>query len=230
MKKILLVLAILCINTAFAQVETVKPSAVIPFPDVTLDQYWALDSLNELGKLTAAQKQVHDNCVILEELYSGKCSWYCGGEVLRVTASSHLKGTRRFNYKPANAHDFNHESVWAEGVKGQGIGESLTYEFAGACPRITTVKILNGHVKNAQAWRNNSRVKKLLMYYNGKPYAMLQLDDSRSLQTFDVGILGPHDSAAPNWKLKFEIKEVYPGDKYDDTVISELFFDGIDVH
>ena len=34
----------------------------------------------------------------------------------------------------------------------------------------------------------------------------------------------------PNWTLRFEILEVYEGDKYDDTVISELFFDGIDVH
>jgi intein/homing endonuclease len=30
--------------------------------------------------------------------------------------------------------------------------------------------------------------------------------------------------------LKFEITDVYPGDKYDDTAITELFFDGIDVH
>ncbi|MDG1014836.1 MAG: hypothetical protein P8O09_06440 [Flavobacteriaceae bacterium] len=34
----------------------------------------------------------------------------------------------------------------------------------------------------------------------------------------------------PNWKIRFEILEVYKGDKYDDTVISEIFFDGIDVH
>ncbi|WP_449508538.1 hypothetical protein [Dawidia soli] len=30
--------------------------------------------------------------------------------------------------------------------------------------------------------------------------------------------------------MKFEILEVYEGAKYDDTVISEIFFDGIDVH
>ena len=29
---------------------------------------------------------------------------------------------------------------------------------------------------------------------------------------------------------KFEILEVYPGSKHDDTVIAELYFDGIDVH
>ena len=52
----------------------------------------------------------------------------------------------------------------------------------------------------------------------------------RNLQYFNVGVLGPYDAGAPNWKLRFEILEVYEGEKYEDTVISELYFDGIDVH
>ena len=99
------------------------------------------------------------------------------------------------------------------------------------------MKILNGHVKSERAWRGNSRVKKLRMYYNGKPYAILHLQDSRTLQCFDVGTLGYHDETKPDWTLRFEILEVYPGGKSagrsegsDDTVIAELYFDGIDVH
>ena len=69
-----------------------------------------------------------------------------------------------------------------------------------------------------------------MMYYNDVPYAILQLNDTRNLQCFDVGVLGPHDEQAPQWSLKFEILEVYPGTKYEDTAISELYFDGIDVH
>jgi len=30
--------------------------------------------------------------------------------------------------------------------------------------------------------------------------------------------------------MKFEILEVYTGEKYADTAISEIYFDGIDVH
>ena len=189
---------------------------------------------------------------ILDALYSGHCSWYCGGEVQRVTASSHLAGQGKFSYQPKNAHDFNHESVWAEGAKGQGVGEWLDYEFAGACPRITRVCILSGHVKTPAAWQDNSRPKQLKMYYMGKPYAILELKDIRGLQEFDVTLplspaevkkakekdeyayefipLGYHDASKPNWHLRFEIMSVYPGTKYEDTVISELYFDGIDVH
>ena len=79
-------------------------------------------------------------------------------------------------------------------------------------------------------WKDNARVKQLKMYYQGKPYAILDLEDTRNLQYFNVGVLGPYDADAPNWKLRFEILEVYEGEKYEDTVISELYFDGIDVH
>jgi hypothetical protein len=33
-----------------------------------------------------------------------------------------------------------------------------------------------------------------------------------------------------DWSIKFEILDVYKGLKYDDVVISEIYFDGIDVH
>jgi hypothetical protein len=41
---------------------------------------------------------------------------------------------------------------------------------------------------------------------------------------------GPDVENAPKWTLKFEIKEVYPGTKYQDCVIADFIFDGIDVH
>ena len=217
---LLMMLALMTSTAMEAQTKTIKPNAIFKMPSVSLDEYNRLFALNE----------AFETCGIFDDLYAGFCSWYCGGEVLSVKASSCLKPTSKFNYEAENAHDFNHESVWVEGAKGQGIGEYLVYEFAGACPRITTVKILNGHVKSEKAWRENSRVKKLRMYYKNEPYAILELEDSRTEQDFEVGVLGPHDGNAPKWTLKFEILEVYPGSKYQDTVISELWFDGIDVH
>jgi hypothetical protein len=92
--------------------------------------------------------------------------------------------------------------------------------------------ILNGYVRNEKLWRENSRVRKLKLYYNDTPIGILELEDSRTLQWFDVGILGNGPSAKETavWTLKFEILEVYPGTRHKDTVISEIYFDGIDVH
>ncbi len=202
----------------WAQVKTIKPSQTFALPAQSL-----MDNKAKFDYLV-------ENNFVFEDLYSGKCSWYCGGVIDTVEASSCLPPTAKFDYAPVNAHDFDHTSAWVEGAKGQGVGEYLVYRFPGMCPRVTTVKILNGYVKNQKAWCENSRVKSLMMYYNDVPYAILQLNDTRNLQCFDVGVLGPHDEQAPQWSLKFEILEVYPGTKYEDTAISELYFDGIDVH
>lgn len=233
----------------------IKPDTVCVMPsDAVMAEFDRLQAKEEQAgetedsPLTEKELQwmtetMEDN-VVLCDLYAGYCSWYCGGEVLRVTASSHLKSQGRFNYLPRNAHDFNHRSVWAEGVPGQGIGQWLDYEFAGGCPRITHVVVVSGHVKTQAAWEANSRPKQLKVYYMGKPYAILDLEDVRGGQVFDLTTprkpaneddydfnpLGYHDCNKPNWHLRFEILDVYPGTKYEDCVISELYFDGIDVH
>lgn len=212
-------------TAAQGQLRVIHPESITPMPKVTVEEYEQIAMDIDQGE--QIDERVGD-LTVYDDLYSGYCSWYCGGSVKALTASSCLPPVGKFNYSAENAHDFSHESVWA--TKGKGIGESLTYTFEGRCPRITTVKILNGHVKSETAWRNNSRVKKLRMWYEGKPYAILELEDSRTMQSFEVGTLGYNDDTKPDWTLKFEILEVYPGSKYDDTVIAELYFDGIDVH
>lgn len=112
---------------------------------------------------------------------------------------------------------------------GDGIGEYVEYHFKAESPRITQIQIANGYVKTEKAWFENARVKTLKMYVNGKPYAMLDLRDTRALQIFDVPVLG-RNNGDKDWVLRFEIAEVYKGDKYDDVIISEIFFEGIDMH
>lgn len=226
MRTLLFLILFACTMGAKAQeqVKHIRPKSIIEMPKISAEEY-----RNATEDIYADSARVGD-LTVYTDLYGGFCSWYCGGEILSVKASSCLKPQGRFSYEAGHAHDFDHESVWVEGAKGQGIGEWLEYEFPGRCPRITTVEILGGHVKSDKAWRANSRPKALKMYYMGKPYAILELENSRTLQCFDVGVLGPHDAEAPNWTLRFEILDVYPGEKYADTVISELYFDGIDVH
>ena len=224
---------LLCVSSV-AQEKVLKPTKLTPIPEVDLIKCEQLsDQANEdysnyeaLSPEDKALVDLGEEDSVLGHFYSAACSWYCGGEISKVSSSSALSA----KYDGENAHDFSILNVWAEGVPGNGEGEYLIYTFPGRCPRITTVEILNGYTKTEKAWLDNGRVKRLRMYYNGEPYAVLELEDTRRLQSFDVGILGFHDASKSDWTLKFEIIDVYPGDKYADTVITELFFDGIDVH
>lgn len=199
-----------------SQVSQLYPTEVFLVPNISDAEYRSI-----------ADNEESIDSPIFDHFYSSSCSWYCGGSVDKITASSHLSPQGRFSYKPEHAHDFDWESAWVEGVNGDGIGQYLLYEFPSG-PRVTTVNILNGYVKTAKAWKENSRVKKLKVYYNNTPIAILNLEDSRSLQSFDIGVVGRLEGKS--WTLKFEILEVYKGTKYRDTAISEIYFDGIDVH
>ena len=156
------------------------------------------------------------------------CSWYCGdGGPIKITASSRLASQGANNYNEKNLHDYRTNTPWVEGVKGYGIGEWVEYTFKAQNPRITTINIVTGYNKSQSAWKNNSRVKKLKLYIKGKPVAILNLEDCRCVQSFKIN---PVTDANKEWTMKFEIVDVYKGDKWDDTAISEINFDGLDVH
>ncbi len=234
LKKAAILLSTFVCASSFAQDKVLKPTKLTPIPEINLIKCEKLcfQANEDYSKYEAMSQEDKDLVAIGEEdsvlghFYSSSCSWYCSGRISKVTSSSALSP----EYKGENAHDFSILNAWVEGSPGNGEGEYLVYTFPGQCPRITTIQILNGYTKTAKAWLDNGRVKRLRMYYNGEPYAILELEDTRQLQSFDVGILGFHSTSAPNWTLKFEILDTYPGDKFADTVITELFFDGIDHH
>ena len=200
-------------------------------------------TLEELELIAKLDETVGDQW----DAIGGGCSWYCGGGDCTVTASSELMSkSELLNYVAENAFDLQFKNAWTEGVKGNGIGEFLSYSFPAKHPRINEIIVVNGYVKSKAAYKNNSRVKTLAVYYNNKTLAILHLKDIRGKQSFGFSPIGNTrterylketnswqtkiDSAQGDWVLKFEILEVYEGDKYEDTVISEIYFDGLDVH
>jgi len=248
-------LAFVCLQTTFSQarpLKTIEPK--VSYPQI-LDrnklkkELQKIEKANSYGKpLTNYQQWVSDNYSpdidMLDVGVIGDSWWNCAS-IKSISATSALKSDGKLNYKARNAHDDNLGTAWIEGVEGYGIGESITFCFPYrkkydgngndfeykngdeytmnySTQPVTTVYIYNGYMKSDSAWRNNSRVKQLKMYINGKPYALLNLKDTTACQTFSIG----RQAAVPELCLKFEITDVYKGDKYDDTAISEISFDG----
>lgn len=191
--------------------------------------------------LTKEEKDIIKYCSEIREdvwdIIDGGCSWYCGGGQDTLSASSELKQSKGSSYFAENIHDLNYKTAWIEGVPGYGIGEYITYHFPPQNPRITELIIVNGYVKSDSTWKKNSRVKTLKMYIDNKPHAILKLKNIKKEQHFTFEPLGYSERqdwdklrTMPWWTIKFEILDVYKGDKYDDTAITEIYFDGIDVH
>lgn len=242
-------LVLLSACKAFSQLQELQPASVIPldFSEAAQAKWTKRDNLikqidagtKSWDRLSQSEKQLLTECPDIYEniwdVLGGGDSWYNLGGPRKVKASSTLANQGAVNYKAENAHDHDYKNVWVEGVPGYGIGEYLEYSFPQYGPRITSIKIVNGYVKSTSAYQNNSRVKKLKMYVKGKPYAILNLRDEIATQTFEVEPIGttyPENFDGEDgilWPIRFEILDVYKGIKYDDVVISEIYFDGIDV-
>lgn len=220
----------------FTTADAVAPAK--PFGTAPVPELGPTSVFSEYDFSPEAQKNFDDDTrEDIFDIVGQGCSFYCGCNIGTQVASSTLAPQGKYNYAASNIHDLNYSTAWVEGVKGYGIGEWVEYTLPADNPRITEIGIANGLIRTKKAWTENSRVKVLEVSVNGKPHAMLYLKDVYAEQWFGVPTIGYDDrddseklSNMPPIKIRFTIRDVYKGTKYDDTAITEIYFDGIDVH
>ena len=133
-----------------------------------------------------------------------------------VYATSYLIEERLgFYHKPSNVIDGNNATAWVEDADGQGEGESLTIELDDTY--VVSGFVINaGYQKNTEVYDNNSRPKELIVTFSDGHSFMVELDDYYGAQKVVL------DSSIETTSVTFTINDVYPGGKYEDTVISEI--------
>lgn len=162
-------------------------------------------------------------------IFFGGCSWYCGAPGISVASSSYLTESNSLAHPPKQAHDSKMESVWSEGVPGNGEGETLTFTFSTTEKDttdlgVTSCAIATGHQGSRKLFQQNNRAKTLQWIVDGRPVALLNLRDVMGLQRFEVPKVKLQRPSKHTISLK--IVDVYPGSKFQDTCISEVYFTG----
>lgn len=241
MRNILTFLLLLLISLVNGQsLETLKPKvgSKINYSSVEFE-YWknATELLNKIndsenGIEYAEMNLINKKAIDSLEMGYGPmtqgvgCSWYCGGGPYKISSSSFLNKNQNYSFQ--NIHDFDLLTGWVPESKN-GIGESISFHFKAKSPRINAIIIYNGYIKTNELWKNNSRAKKIKLKIDNKTIAILELDDTSASQRFEIE---PLQSRIEDNDLvmTLEIIESYEGEKYTDLVISEINFDGIDVH
>lgn len=161
------------------------------------------------------------------------CSVYCAveNEEISASASSTLKSSGSNNYGAENVCVQNNIQAWVEGSDGSGIGEyieikrKLDVSDKDYGVDYTEICIVNGYIKNEKVWKNNNRVKTLAFYYNDEYICDIELEDTYSPQTISLEEYNIHADSGEEVSFKFEIKDIYKGDKYDDTAITGIIMD-----
>ena len=176
--------------------------------DLKLNEQQALDLCDELGGDPWSMK------------YSG-CSWYCGGQIDDVHSNIGEDNISKVN-------DFNYGT--ASKFKTANTENFVEFIFNPKSSRITNIIIINGDVRNKGSFGKSGRVKKLMMFLDNSPFAVLNLEDTSAEQIFEFKPLGHKKKKGEpvkqkQWKIKFEIVEVYDNSQ-DEVAISEIYFDG----
>lgn len=160
------------------------------------------------------------------------CSAWCGGEdyICEAVASSTLANQGNVNYSASNLTSENRNSVWAEGVEGVGIGESIFIKqmYAGTGDTeftMSNICIVNGYAQNKTKWQENGRVKSLKMYYEDEYMGLITLEDTINPQFIDVTPVQMKVGNGFEANFRFEIAEVYEGTKYEDTCLTGIVID-----
>ena len=132
-----------------------------------------------------------------------------------VNASSELIQKSK-SYKVENVIDNNKSTAWIEGVKGDGIGEYIQFSSKNTFI-VDKIDIINGLSKSEKIYKNNNRIKKVLIEFSDKSQQVYELkDNNMDYQTIDIG--GKNTNS-----IKIVIQEVYTESSvYQDSCISEI--------
>lgn len=138
-----------------------------------------------------------------------------------VKASSTLAPRGPHNYEADNIKGNTRqtgESTWAEGVKGDGIGESLIFDVQRPLP-LYGILIRPGYYKyeDKEIWWKNNRVAAMQITLNDEHTFTEQIPDERLDAPYLVRV---QNYAKPVNKIKMVIKAVYRGTQSHDTCIS----------
>lgn len=138
-----------------------------------------------------------------------------------ATASSTLAAQGKHHYEVENIKGHSEEgSPWAEGVEGDGIGESITLNVKRPLP-LYGILIRPGYWNygDVNAWKKNNRVAALEITLNDERTFTETIPDETFQEPYLIRV---RDYPKPVNKIKLVIKGVHRGTQFRDTCISKV--------
>lgn len=136
--------------------------------------------------------------------------------VADISASSTLPEDNDGSYFANNLQDGLKDTIWCEGDKGDGSGESLVYDF-GASKKLSSIALVNGNATDFKMFMGYGSVKTVEVAFDNGSTQTLTFKPSLMPQTL------PLDPVKAS-KATITLKDVKAGAKVHDTCLSELRF------
>jgi hypothetical protein len=133
-------------------------------------------------------------------------------------SASAAEEERERNYDVNNIKGLDWGTTWAEGVEGDGIGESITLTVHHPLP-LDAIMVMPGvRSEDKTVWTKNNRVAELEITLDDEQTFTATIPDEQFTQLYPIPIRG---YTQPVNKVKLVIKKVHPGTSHD-TCISQV--------
>ncbi len=131
-------------------------------------------------------------------------------------------------YEAKNLLDGNMQTCWLTSWDGKNEVFEIVIDIE-ENPNINSAQLIsfyfaNGNRKNMESWMNYSRIKKMSMSINEKPYAEITLEDTYKTQSIDMDKFKIEKSK--RYRFRFRILEIYKGKKFDQLALSDVQITG----
>ena len=199
-------------------------------PSASVGSSVKVGKLNPAGneKVTAGQNHAQGNSAATQQTpgaaVGNNNSGSAGQNVPPVSGSSiagasHSSADQEGSYVHSAllAIDGDTKTCWAEGVKGYGIGESITVNF-NSTYRVNGMNIWTGHQKTEDLFYKNARPLTVRITGSDGSNDIYNLNDMLGVQR--INFRKPMDV---NY-IKITVEKIAPGNKYEDTCIAEVSF------
>lgn len=137
-------------------------------------------------------------------------------DIVNVSASSVLVEKAR-THSADRLVDGDLAAAWTEGADGYGIGESVTVYFDDIC-EVKGFYIHAGYHKSEKLYWENARPRIIEIICGDESYGEYSLRDYFGEQEIVF------DKPIQTSQMTILVKDVFTGTKYEDTVISEVYF------
>lgn len=136
--------------------------------------------------------------------------------ISNIEATSELK-EGNITHSAENICDGNVSVAWVEGISGQGLEESVRIDFDSTYG-VDGMRFYAGYQKSSELYYKNSRPSEMEIKFSDGTSARCFLEDFYGEQVIEFP-----ERKETSW-IMLTIKGVYEGNKYEDTVISEVEF------
>lgn len=161
------------------------------------------------------EKQNADQASIGQEMTSNQMISSASMSAVATVSATSALSEYNMTHSSDRIMDNDTSTAWVEGVSGQGEGESVIFTFDGVY-KVSGFVIYGGYQKNSDLYYKNSRPASLKVMYSDGSSQICNLSDTLGAQTFTLA--NPVETSS----ITFTIQSVYAGNKYEDTVISEI--------